>query len=886
MRKQALQGSISIFLILVLVPLLSGTYLAIDAGRTAAARARLESALDLTGNAALNDYDQALKDRYGLFAMPGKTEAREAALAAVFSETIDAGEITAGDTSAIGQYVSGFFGSLLSDGGQVSYDNYINTTTKTFSLKYPAESSLARPAVLERTLTDYMKYRGPYRFARGVGQRLGAFQHVKAASDAMEKSRKYYDSLSGVSKQLEKLGNALPASADGAGEEGFDADAQSKAVDSLLNGLDKLSSTVGKSQKAAGEWKSALEEMPEGEAKALLSGDYKNTAEILSRDGVERLRDSLQQDKSAIEDYRKAREQAAADRKKAEEALKAAEETVAAGGEMPAGLIDPASITDPDPPDLSYTKDSLYGYIRNSRSSHTADPDAAEKKTALESLSNADRSVLISGVPDVFVSQTVGSAIASAIDAVGSTDAQSPNGNVGSFFSALAGGTDSLMADSYTEEFMTESFSCYTTDEKAKTLAGAAMSDSPFYRGEVEYILFGQDSLPANVHLAAELLFLVRTLFNSIYAYSNAKMRAEALTLAASISAWTGVGVVVVQNLILGAWAMAESVSDVSTLLKGGSVPLYKNAATWTLGTSGIANKLKEGAANLASQTIDDVYARIEKAADDKLEEISDAALSYLRETSEGAVESLTNAIVTPVESKLSTMIGGRTEALEHYSRDDIRSMLLEAVNGADNGSAGFKAARTAFANAALEPLTGVVYDNYKGLLSLDEEVSQTAARAIENGIRDAYDTLFREVKKAVDKKVSGAEKTLHNALKEGGSEVKADVLEAIDDYAETLSGYLGSENAGKRAAANSSLSSYSGTAMSYKDYLKVFAFAGIVRNSVKQGMLTRSAKLIQGNCRQMESGFRVQKSYRSVIIKGSARIVTHTVKGEERYAY
>ena len=868
------------------MPLLSGTYLAIDAGRTAAARARLESALDLTGNAALNDYDQALKDRYGIFAMSGTAKERENALAAVFSETIDAGEITAGDVSAIGQAVSGVLNGIFPDQTRASYDNYINTTTKSFSLKYPAESSLARPAVMERTVTDYMKYRGPYRFARGVGQRLGAFRQVKAASGAMEKSKQYYDSLSGVSKQLEKLGSKLPESANGAGAEGFDADAQTQAIDHLLGGLDKLSSAVGKSQEAAGAWKSALDDMPEGEAKALLSGDYKNTAEVLSRDGVERLRETLQQDRSTLENYRREKAQAAADRKAAEEALAKAEKTVAAGGEMPEGLIDPTSITDPEPPDLTYQKDSLYGYIRNSRSGNAADAEAASKKSALEALAGSDRTTLVSGVPEVFVSRTLGSSLATAIDAVGSTDAQTSGGNIGSFFSALAGADDSLMADCYVEEFLTESFSCYTSDGDAKTLAGMPMSDSPFYRGEVEYILFGQDSLQTNVHLAADLLFLVRTLFNAIYAFSNAKMRAEALALASSISAWTGVGVVIVQNLILTAWAMAESVSDVSTLLKGGSVPLYKNAATWTIGTAGIANKLKEGASNLASQTIDDVYARIEQAADDKIEEVRDAAMSYLRETSEGAVESLTNAIVTPVESKLSTLIGGKTDTLENYSKNDIRTMLMDAVDSADNGSAGFRSAKAAFAASALDPLTNVVYDNYKSLLSLDEEVSKTAAQAIENGIRDAYDTLFQEVKKAVDQKVSSAEKALHSALNEGGDEAKADVLEAIDGYSETLSGYLGSETAGRQGTMNTSLSSYSGTAMSYKDYLKVFLFAGVVRNSVKQGMLTRAAKLIQGNCRTKESGFRVQKCYRAVTLKGSARIVTHTVKGEERYAY
>ena len=105
MDRQLWRGSISLFLVLILMPLFSGTYLAIDAGRAAAARSRLESAMDLTGNAALKDYDEALKDWYGLFAMAKSQETYENELTAVFSGTVDAGEAT----------------------GDGTFDNYINT---------------------------------------------------------------------------------------------------------------------------------------------------------------------------------------------------------------------------------------------------------------------------------------------------------------------------------------------------------------------------------------------------------------------------------------------------------------------------------------------------------------------------------------------------------------------------------------------------------------------------------------------------------------------------------------------------------------------------------------------------------------------------------------
>ncbi|MBP5459457.1 MAG: hypothetical protein J6Y62_04790, partial [Clostridia bacterium] len=467
----------------------------------------------------------------------------------------------------------------------------------------------------------------------------------------------------------------------------------------------------------------------------------------------------------------------------------------------------------------------------------------------------------------------------------GSGDTQTQMSALKAFFRSLTGSTDSLMSDCYVEEYLTEMFSCYTSGEEDKNLAGAVLSKGPLFRGEVEYILFGQDHLPANIHLAEELIFMVRVLFNSIYAFSNAQMRAEALTAAAAIASWTGAGVAVVQNLLLGAWAMAESVSDVSTLLKGGTVPLYKNAATWTTSLSGLAGKLQQGATSLVSHTVDDVYARIEKAADDKIEGVRDAAMSYLRETTEGAVESLTNMIITPVESRVTTVISDQTEKQASLSREDIQNMLLDAVSSADNGSAGYQAAKAAFSATALGPLTDTIYGNYKDLTSLDETVSKTAATAIAHGLQDAYSTLFSEVEKAVDRKVSSAEQKIHQALEAGGKEVKADVIEAIDDYAGTLSGYLGSESGGS-TPSNTALSSYSGTAMSYKDYLKVFVFAGIVKNSVKQGMLTRSAMIMQANCHTGEKSFHIVKTYRAVRLDASAKIVTHTVKGSETYAY
>ena len=602
--------------------------------------------------------------------------------------------------------------------------------------------------------------------------------------------------------------------------------------------------------------------MPEGEAKALLAGDYKATAEVLSSSGIETLRGKLQNDLNAIRQYRSAKADAEAARVEAE---------------------DPASVQDPEAPDLAYYEDSLYGYIAGSRTT------GSELSFSLPDL---DRNALVTGVPQTYVSRVLGST-AAAIEAVGSDDALSVSGSekwsiqaqmsgLSSFFSCWTEGMTGFLADCFLEEFFSENFSCYTTGKTGKTQAGMAFSKGPLCFGETEYLLFGKDYLPTNVHLAVDLLFMVRVLFNAVYAFSNAKMRAEALSAASAVAAWTGAGVAVAQNLILGAWAMAESVSDISTLLKGGSVPLYKNAATWTLSLGGVSERLRQGAVSLATHTSDDVYAKIEMAADDKLEEVSNAALSYFQETTEGAVESLTNMVLTPVEARLTTLIGDGTK--NDLSENAIRDLLLSAVTEDDKGSVGFSVAKSAFEGVALAPLTSVVAANLSGLTDPDVSIAETASSAIRHGIEDAYATLFSEVEKAVKKRVSALEQTLHGAFSEGGKEWKADVTEVLEDYSKTLSVFLGTGE-GERQR-NTSLSSYSGTAMSYKDYLKVFLFAGLVRDSTKRGMLTRAAKVMQANCHTSEKSFSIVKAYREVTLSASAAIVSHTVKGSETYAY
>ena len=67
--KKRIKGSISIFLVIIMVPMMCLSGLIVDGSRVELAKASMSSAGDLTMNSALANYDTVLKDVYGLFAM-------------------------------------------------------------------------------------------------------------------------------------------------------------------------------------------------------------------------------------------------------------------------------------------------------------------------------------------------------------------------------------------------------------------------------------------------------------------------------------------------------------------------------------------------------------------------------------------------------------------------------------------------------------------------------------------------------------------------------------------------------------------------------------------------------------------------------------------------
>ncbi len=133
----------------------------------------------------------------------------------------------------------------------------------------------------------------------------------------------------------------------------------------------------------------------------------------------------------------------------------------------------------------------------------------------------------------------------------------------------IADPIDKLLIDEYIRVF----FSSYT-DHSDKELSY-----------EMEYIIGGHNLDKANLDDVILRILAIREGLNYLHILEDPQKRSSVDTAAATIAGLAKMPDLktYIAGLIIAAWALAESVADVRTLLKGGKVPLYKTAEDWKI---------------------------------------------------------------------------------------------------------------------------------------------------------------------------------------------------------------------------------------------------------------------------------------------------------------
>ena len=194
------KGAVSIFLVIILVPMMTVSALFVDASKISLARSVAASAGDLTLNTALTDYDTMLKDMYGLFATAQNTDELYESLEDYYRTCITSSGVSEVDAdSLVGQIMS----QLALVGEDSDTSDMLNMQLVDFDVSKHSDANLANATILEKQIVDFMKYRGPINTGLSFLSAIQTLKTLSKQSELVDKRQEYYTQQQTVMETLE-----------------------------------------------------------------------------------------------------------------------------------------------------------------------------------------------------------------------------------------------------------------------------------------------------------------------------------------------------------------------------------------------------------------------------------------------------------------------------------------------------------------------------------------------------------------------------------------------------------------------------------------------------------------------------------------------------------
>ncbi len=405
---------------------------------------------------------------------------------------------------------------------------------------------------------------------------------------------------------------------------------------------------------------------------------------------------------------------------------------------------------------------------------------------------------------------------------------------LGKFTGNLAeGARDNL----FLTEYMTEMFSCHTTNidnSIEKTLSGIEISkeNNYLFGTEMEYILWGkkgEDTNKNNIYTVSSI-FGLRFVLNTIYAYTDMEIKTFTLAAAISLAGFTGFGVPLVQNILILAIAMGESAMDISKLLKGENVVLYKTYTTWVLKPSGISREaisytLKTTTEKALDNMSNKIIELAERTTDENVHKVETAFDEFSESLANDLAISVSNLVITPIQTELTIWL--ETNAL---TKDELnstidgvyKSLREEIAKEPESFTKNIKLmVFDLFLEEKLEQLKSKINN---AISTLDNNVEALKLK-VEGYIKDSIADINNEAKTIIFK--NGYEK-LKNEAKESFNKITDDVKQnankVIDDFVNKLTvGDIAINDTSFKPSITTNLT------ISYKEYIKIFLFSGML---------------------------------------------------------
>lgn len=185
-------GAVTIFLILILVPVLALSGIFVEISRVELAKPLITSSADLALNTALTNYDSKLKDYYGLMGSAQNTSDTLDVAQEYFKNCINSQIVDEDYLDQCWEKVS----TIVNNGAElIGRDSIITTEAETISnlllLEIPEltvkgvdNANLSNPVFLKSQIVEFMKYRAPVEIVTGL------FEELKNNADALENLEK------------------------------------------------------------------------------------------------------------------------------------------------------------------------------------------------------------------------------------------------------------------------------------------------------------------------------------------------------------------------------------------------------------------------------------------------------------------------------------------------------------------------------------------------------------------------------------------------------------------------------------------------------------------------------------------------------------------------
>lgn len=162
-----------------------------------------ERVITIEDSAALSDYNEILKDVYGIFAMSATEDDLTNNLERYFNNSLS----NISDLDTTDSYTRDYINSLTSwlstagSEGSADFDTLINLTNATCDVSYVGGSEVYHSNILKRQILEYMKYRGVVAVSQELINKFSGFSGFDKQSKAIKAKMNY-------EKELEKVGDS------------------------------------------------------------------------------------------------------------------------------------------------------------------------------------------------------------------------------------------------------------------------------------------------------------------------------------------------------------------------------------------------------------------------------------------------------------------------------------------------------------------------------------------------------------------------------------------------------------------------------------------------------------------------------------------------------